>query len=483
MRMAKKHKFVIRCVASPGEEREKVLVLTDFFVSYLCLLSSKLMFPEDIKQTQISIDRVFDLNKYLDRLREIMGIDLTGPPKIEQQLIPAYTTQIMEVFELKAGGNPGLSPAERERDANLDRMTILLNSVGNGLSLKRDTAAKSMYTKSPERCMHTLLLLALAANDPTALCTLGEPFRLSNKPGAPASWLNKPHYADVGSGGERGSDLPLMNSSIFKLDPDRRVSEYISLSCHFLGQPEKPPREYISTAEFIISKCKQLGMGGDFCGIGASSRKYETWRQETDTGPESVHRFTITVAALLWMDLKWVLATARKCGFTDPTVFGELKSDFMLYFEERFKLDHLKGTGWTNTEGGRNAVNGILRVAHWMIQWSTVHLERNERKNWAPMIFSRGWKQKVLAFAPIDSLNLCVVPTALLREEYGRLPRVWILETTGDKWMEKNYSKENPMRTFLRGKSVLFGNVGAEECEESVKGGEFVNTIKVHGNA
>ena len=84
MRMAKKHKFVIRCVGSSGEEREKVLVLTDFFVSYLCLLSSKLLFPQDIKQVQISLHRVFDSKKYLDQMRGIMGVDLTSPPKIEQ---------------------------------------------------------------------------------------------------------------------------------------------------------------------------------------------------------------------------------------------------------------------------------------------------------------------------------------------------------------------------------------------------------------
>lgn len=104
----------------------------------------------------------------------------------------------MEVFKLGAGG--ALDTADKERDANLDRMTIMLNSMESGITLNHTFAASSARMASRDRCMQLLLLIALVAGDPTALCTMRRPFEFGGAEQS-SSWLCEPNFADIGVGG------------------------------------------------------------------------------------------------------------------------------------------------------------------------------------------------------------------------------------------------------------------------------------------
>lgn len=53
---------------------------------------------------------------------------------VPTEVLPLTTAQ-MQIWELKAGGNPGLSPNLRKLDSNLDKLSIVLNASGLRLAL------------------------------------------------------------------------------------------------------------------------------------------------------------------------------------------------------------------------------------------------------------------------------------------------------------------------------------------------------------
>lgn len=102
----------------------------------------------------------------------------------------------------------------------------------------------------------------------------------------------------------------------------------------------------------------------------------------------------------------------------------------------------------------------------------STYLPKVEAARWIPYIHTRGWSKKVLIFGPSDALIHPVIPLALLKAEYSRLPRVWLLQDTRDPLGEK---------MFIRAKSVLFGNISNGEYQAQVKSSHIGRGMWIHG--
>jgi hypothetical protein len=143
-----------------------------------------------------------------------------------------------------------------------------------------------------------------------------------------------------------------------------------------------------------------------------------------------------------------MLKVAKGCGFP-PNKMNEWKKELTEFFPEGFKVDELQEGAWERTAVGQKAVNSVLRFANWLVCWGqdTTHNmgERHEMR--FPMIYSYGSRGKVLVFGvPIISeespppgiFDLEVfVPSCLLRDEYARLGRAWILHGKIDLSLEE----------------------------------------------
>jgi hypothetical protein len=154
--------------------------------------------------------------------------------------------------------------ADRARDANLDRITIFLNSMGNGLGLKRERAVTSPYTTSSDQCKGLLLTLALAAGDPTALHTLGTPFKFGNTQDS-SSWLVRhilqtlaQEQIDRKTPAHEESTIQTQRWSPVRMDRTQYPPPW---------RASASPGNYVELAKILIAKCKELGFGGGPFGL------------------------------------------------------------------------------------------------------------------------------------------------------------------------------------------------------------------------
>jgi hypothetical protein len=477
LRLGRAHLFIMKCSSSQPTNTSKVCAFTGQFLGYLVGLSSRLPSPEaETVTTTSTLDRVFDWNKAMNNI-----YNFPKNPRLilkDDKTVELYSPQIMEVFALGAGGDP--NALDRERDANLDRMAIVLNSMGSGITLNRVVSATSPRTVSRDHCIQLLLLVALAAGDPTALCTMGKPLEFGGA-GQSSSWLCATHFADVGMGGARHEALPPMRDFPYQLDPSP-LAEWIHLDCLPLGKPERVSDRSVATAAKIIDKCGELGFGAGLLGIMGLGPQFNFWRSQVVI-PEFQQAFRLTVAAILDLSPRWLLGMAPKCGFNDFSVTQEMRSAISTHFPDGFDQEYLDSLSWAASKSASNAVNWILKTAHFMKAMLHTYLPSCEAGSWIPFILSPGWSKKVLILGPSNALVRPVIPAALLKAEYSRLPRVWLLQDTGDPWDEKmeSLTEGQRPRMFIRAKSVLYGNPSEDEYQSQLQGPRIGRGMWIHG--
>jgi hypothetical protein len=96
---------------------------------------------------------------------------------------------------LGSGGDPNLEKELRACDARCGKISIVLNSVENGLSLKRDGSPEVLRRYfSDDECYRQLFTIAIAAGDPLALCCMGPPLKTGNEG---SSWMCRPSVSSL----------------------------------------------------------------------------------------------------------------------------------------------------------------------------------------------------------------------------------------------------------------------------------------------
>ncbi|KIW05988.1 uncharacterized protein PV09_03172 [Verruconis gallopava] len=470
MRLAKRHRFLIRCES----DSHTLLSFSDFFMAYLVLLSASVSLPDEEKQVRHILNQVFNFSGYMDELRRVL-VGSSNKEKEDGHYTLAWTTLISETFKLGAGGDP--DAPDREKDANLDKMTIVLNSMGSGLALKRYAAAQSSRTASEELCQAVLFTLSLAAGDPTSLTTNGDPFKLATK--ECASWLRRPHHTDIGSGAMRQEKLPEMDPFFVKLDTSPYM-KWIDLDFFVSSSLQEPPAELRSLAGLLVSECRKAGLGGGFLGQLAQGPLYLGWRMEADFEFWNIN-FTGIIAIFLLFGPKWMLGMAEKCGFASPHVLDEIKSAVRTHFSDGFDQNWLRDQEWTKSESSLHAVDCLLRIAYWLVGWSMSIMPQThpDRWTWKPYICFSDQGFKAMILSP-ENMTVAV-PLALWRMGYDRLPRVWLLDPNSEVEMTSNASDSGVGDEIaMRGKSVLFANLSNDDYSNLRRQG-LCTRMRVHG--
>jgi hypothetical protein len=313
MRLGQKHIFYMRCTETGSHNANTVLGFSGEFLSYMHSLASETHTgPGVVLEVQHTIASVFDLEKQKDKIRRILD---DQPGDLEN--VESYTTHIRQVLRLGAGGDPDLPNELRLCDANCDKISIVLNVMGNGLNLKRSQDGESLKRfASQDECYRQLMILALAAGDPLALCALRKPLRIGTNG---CSWLCHLGGGDTGSAPE-STPLPLLSSPSIKID-ESPSARWIELDGLVLRWGEVPSKVYIDTAESVVQRSLKINLGqternsGGFFvtlmtwGVGPG---YENWRLQTELShlPEKKQGFIMTVASVLYCGMR-----VRMIGF------------------------------------------------------------------------------------------------------------------------------------------------------------------------
>ncbi|KAF2423695.1 hypothetical protein EJ08DRAFT_664160 [Tothia fuscella] len=273
----------------------------------------------------------------------------------------SYTTHAREIFDLGAGGDPTLREHLRRLDANFDKASIVLNTVGDGLVLRRPKTYTGHEDQFSEvNLMAVFMLLALASGDPIALCSTGPPISLPN---GERTWLNAPSTWD--SKHKKSQPLrlmPLEDVKISAMDPYSSICLY----CISLGAPKQPNPEAMSLAKDFIDKLLERGPSEAVDHI----IDYRIpWREQIKAGGEfAYNRYVQTVACIIQCDLRWLISTSSKVGHTtthrlDSEIIGNFRHEDL----GTVKLQYFSMIKWETSYEDRRLLELILEFANWMI--------------------------------------------------------------------------------------------------------------------
>ena len=355
-----------------------------------------------------------------------------------------FSTVVAEVFGMEAGGDPRLPEEQREADARRDKVSIILNTMECGLALN-PRPKSGRVGMSKEDCYYSLLLLALAAGDPGALCSVGKPLRIPVQEAAHrrsyeiSCWLFEPTNVDAGLNNYKTLDR-LPADSEYSTGFSHR-HHFIKLDLHLLSannihRASNDP-ETLSLAESFVSTCETRKLG-------RHRKRYLLRDVQANKSFGDMHAvYSETLACVFACGPDWMSQVCARHGVS------------------RFKLD-LEPACWLmvalRTMNGKTPkADWVDRAAGFMMDFVNFLVirgmpQRSLRRPeaWRPSVVKTPNAGKLLMFRPPGDEVRAAVPSMLLDVDYVHLARIWMMvpRTTGSKWT-------------LRGKSVMFGDDAA----------------------
>lgn len=248
MKLGQAHIFLVRTESLPGAH---VLRLTGTFLMcllqlFLKTLNTNVMGDEELRiqldLTELSESvRTFLSRNYFKTFRRVYS--KRGDSDLQQQATD-YNGIISDVFHSNTGGNPSITDERlRKVDAFKDKVSIVLNTIRNGLALRRGAIDEKQLVKvMDDFFIRDLMLIGLAARDPVSLCSVGQPLLLGTS--AHASWISWPDLLDRGSANRRLP--PFDTSSHIKVDQGPGC-EFVELNLCVLADQKSCRRPTDST--------------------------------------------------------------------------------------------------------------------------------------------------------------------------------------------------------------------------------------------
>jgi curved DNA-binding protein CbpA len=434
MRLARDHVFLLPChTGAAGSRKRTVLRLTSSCIAHLLALATEVPFDAKIELLKPALHAFFR-----DRTQPTLnGTDFTSHHG-------NFSTVVAEVFGMEAGGDPRLPEEQREADARRDKVSIILNTMECGLALN-PRPKFGRVGMSKEDCYYSLLLLALAAGDPGALCSVGKPLRIPVQEAVHrrsyeiSCWLFEPTNVDAGLNNYKTLD---------RLPADSQYSTgfshghlFIKLDLHLLSANNlhraSDDPETLSLAASFVSTCSTRKLG-------RHRKRYLLRDSQAQTSFGDMQAvYSETLACVFACGPDWMSQVCARHGVS------------------RFKLD-LEPACWLmvalRTMNGKwPSADWVDRAAGFMMDFVNFLVIRGMPQRslrapeaWRPSVVKTPNAGKLLMFRPPGEDVRAAVPSMLLDIDYVHLARIWILvpRTTGSKWT-------------LRGKSVMFGDDAA----------------------
>jgi hypothetical protein len=459
-RMSRRHIFLIRAeyVTQP-----RVVRFTGSFLYHLLSLSDMADLNYDkflIKSTTLS---------YLIRLDWAARGYLPVQKTVGERWLRAYTN----IFPLGAGGDR--TSANPAQDAARDKYNIVLNTVGKGIYYKGSALSEENFCRN-------LITIALAAKDPTALCTTGQRVCLGQR----WSWIQQPIDTDFqGLTMQTLHEHPQMPAPKIALDPSNE-SRWISLDLSTIhdepftetsGELTRAPRA-LKWAETFIDTCIELNIelikdSGRFAKMmdtpsfpGISMATLAAVNLATSLRSLSI----LTLGGCVILGKEWI---TRAYVPLETSEFNPEGREAVSSSLDDFGLDDTVGETRTRLRepNGRTAAERILELVSTIVMagvpfGSIFHnnlpaISAGSPAVWNPMVWNPMFiappaGPKLLVYVPRDLFNpedpnlVIGIPTALLSDVYRDLNRVWVL---------RKHEEDGLQCWRLVGKTRLLGDV------------------------
>ncbi|KAJ4371247.1 hypothetical protein N0V83_004464 [Neocucurbitaria cava] len=434
MRMGQSHIFLVPCYTQYEDEVKTVIRFTGVFFLHMLVLAGELQTIEPSFYAKIQ-----PLLDFFDRrvtLKE-QGTLAVQRPDTPQSTIPEpppFIPLIIETFLKKAGGNPRLPEYQRRLNANREKMSIALNASGLPLALPPSTSFSRPSIEG--ECLRSLLLVALAARDPLALCTTGPPLQLHD---GSISWLCRPTALDV-SPTVHPPPPPRYSK---KVNPIIQASdgraEHVQLDLIFLdiphrSQPNPHFRTHTMRARLYIDLCIQYQISGP--GL------WNFWRTPEHPRTTSLRNIFIqTLACVFDCGPQWLLEVSSSLLLQQQQHQQPQESSMMDLCTMDILLNpHLLIQNYIQIPEGRAALSLLIHAVSTLIAsgipWASGATERTH----GPLIISISSSSppsdsnhhspsKALTFAPFahSKTLLIAIPDAVKDSAYTSLARGWVL--------------------------------------------------------
>ncbi|KAM0714813.1 hypothetical protein Q7P37_009277 [Cladosporium fusiforme] len=432
MRLARDHVFLLPC-RTKGPFKRTVLRLTSSCIAHLLALATEVPFDAKIELLKPALHAFFR--------------DRTQPSDPGEEIISHhgnFTTVVAEVFGMEAGGDPKLPASQREADARRDKVSIILNTMECGLALRHD-ARSTHLSMSKEDCYYSLLLLALAARDPGALCSVGKPLYLPPpqtmrlKRPAVSSWLFEPTNVDAGLNNYRTLDRLPTNSDLST--GISHGSHFVQLNLHILD-----PRNvhHASSDQTIFSLAQSFLKTCESRKYGRHRKRYLIHDAHANANFGSMRAvYEETLACVFACGPEWMSEVCARHGMS------RFKIDLEPAYWLMAALHNMRGQ-WPNANWTKQAAEFIMDFVNFLVIRGMPQRQLRQPEAWRPSVAKIPNGGKVLMFRPPGDDVTAAVPSVLLDVDYVHLSRLWMLtpRKTAAKWT-------------LVGKSVMFGDDAA----------------------
>ncbi|KAK5132000.1 hypothetical protein LTR08_000421 [Meristemomyces frigidus] len=460
MRLGRDHVFLIPC-KSPGSWTGKNIVrFTGNCLTHLLGLATEVPFEHDIELVKPALAAFFR-----DRSR------LEPHERHLHSHHGNFTTVVAEVFGMEAGGDPRLPAKRRAADAMKDKISIILNTMECGLALTSKMRDPDMPLNKSEG-HYMLLILALAAQDPGALCSVGPPMRLVQaetisplSPSASSTWLFEPTNVDSGLNNYRTLNR-LSTSSIIETGLEAG-EHWVKLDLTFLnGRRALDGPESLELAEHFVDVCTRRKFGRNrqryLFTDAAANRHFGSMRDV----------YAHTLACVFECGVDWLEDVCHKFGVGRWKVDGESAWNLLV------ALKNTDGR-WPEQAWSGQAAGFILDFVHFLVIRGMPQRQILHREAWRPIIIPTDTGGKILTFVPPG--NICpAVPVVLLDQDYVHLARLWVLQSRATMVDELYRDETATAHWTLLGKSVLFSDdLGIQQLHS--RGGVWREQQRVFG--
>ena len=415
MRLAKEHVFLVPCQLAVGPSPKSVIRLTGKCLTHILALATEVALEPEIESVKPALYAFF--RDRSNHLRSRQG---------------NFTTVVAEVFDMEAGGNPRIPSERREADARKDKISIILNTMECGLALRPSVRDVSIPLSAGE-CQYMLLLLALAARDPGALCSVGKPMR--------DSWLFEPTNVDSGLNNSRAL-APMPHLPITNRSHDGEHSVQLSLTFGHCNVSRGTDHvEAHALAEHFMRVCQRRRFG-------RHRHRYLITERVANKHFGSMEAVYVeTLACVFACGPDWLEDVCARYGV------ARWKHDLEPAFELMVALKNTCGR-WPEHAWGAQAAGFIMDFANFLVIRGMPQRQITALEEWRPICTERcvhGVEARAITFVPPANDIHVAMPTALLDEDYIHLARLWVLQPRDGA----------PNRWTLLGKSVLFSDDAA----------------------
>jgi hypothetical protein len=442
-RLGKQHVFLMRCQQQPDSPLT-VFRLTGHFMMHFLALGMK---------------------AGLERVRAWLALVVVKDMEAGtgKQSSSSFIQVFAETFKEGAGGNPRIMSLEaRQFDANLDKLSIAMNTIGVGLAVSRTARdlGKDLPLPTEDECCRWFTTVAVAAWDPSALCTSGHELRTNS---VQRSWMRWPLNHDINS---------IKQHRVGPWD----IAADPSPGSGWIGPPigvfdragglRWATESRLRICIRFCQNCLEMGIIGNTFGTKTLNLPGDTWK---DLIPK-------TLACVMDCGIKWLTSTGASDGdltFDKIHNIPPVRTSLQKLLNSELEIiqdDSVESTLIWTADEHLEAQSLMDLVIYLIYRGPAVDTELGQSMEfWQPVCMTNEVGSKALTFVrrlPGKEVY-CATPIYLYPDSpnfYSNLFRAWTL-VKGEPEREQSPDGEWVWKYHLMGKSRILGRITSDDEE------------------